>query len=369
MDFFFTTGQVAKELKCSDQTIRNLCASGQITASRSAGGHYRIAPAELERLRALEELPAVARAMISNGARQLKKNTHELLGPPSEQVIQTAEDAFISDRELATDTNRLERLKIRKQAVELTDFFEDRNQHRLEKELVEQRRKQELAEKRKQQQEAALAAEERQRFTSKWVAYAVVQRPSDAPIDYPLVIQDDVLSTLNKLDPATNESVVQALIDAAIAHSLRPSRLAEERSEAKRIAVNSALDHLPIYMRWDDDWVARAHKAASDAIESAREDASTSHFVATAKLAVRPLIIQYRHQERIQKAMKYVALAGGDYEDQQGGQEAIRVALADLPVDITDRQIEQAKANALAPIQERITTRGNGIAPNKTSER
>src|SRR5262249_12714622 len=85
MDFFFTTGQVAKELKCSDQTIRNLCASGQITASRSAGGHYRIAPAELERLRALGELPAVARATISNGARQLKKNPHELLGPPSEQ--------------------------------------------------------------------------------------------------------------------------------------------------------------------------------------------------------------------------------------------------------------------------------------------
>jgi len=33
MEFFFTTGQVAKELKVSDQTIRNLCASSARRAS------------------------------------------------------------------------------------------------------------------------------------------------------------------------------------------------------------------------------------------------------------------------------------------------------------------------------------------------
>jgi hypothetical protein len=60
----------------------------------------------------------------------------------------------------------------------------------------------------------------------------------------------------------------------------------------------------------------------------------------------------------IQKAMKYVVVAGGDYEDQQDGQEAIRVALADLPVDSTDRQIEQVQqATLVVPIRERIAAR------------
>src|SRR5215469_11622419 len=105
MDYFFTTGQAAKELKCSDQTIRNLCAGGQISASSSRGGHYRIAPAEVERLKALESLPAVPRATVpaapANIARQPK---HELLAPPSVDAIESAEDAFRTERELATDT-------------------------------------------------------------------------------------------------------------------------------------------------------------------------------------------------------------------------------------------------------------------------
>jgi excisionase family DNA binding protein len=123
MDFFFTSGQVAKELKVSSQTIRNLCLSGQIKAQRSPGGHFRVPPGELERLKALESLPAAARATISGSAsHQAKPTPNPLLAEPSTQVIESAEHAYVSDREVVTDTNKLQRMKIRKEAIELQDL-------------------------------------------------------------------------------------------------------------------------------------------------------------------------------------------------------------------------------------------------------
>jgi excisionase family DNA binding protein len=139
MDFFFTTGQVADELKVSSQSIRNLCGSGQIKAERSPGGHLRIPPSELERLKALESLPAAARATISGSAsRQGKPNPpNQLLAEPSAEVIESAEQAYVSDRELVADTNKLQRMKIRKEAIELQDFFDARDGAQLEKEFAE----------------------------------------------------------------------------------------------------------------------------------------------------------------------------------------------------------------------------------------
>ena len=177
MDFFFTTGQVAKPPKVTDQTIRNLCQKGLITASRSAGGHYRIAPTELERLKALESLPAVPRATLTvasgNGTNRGK---NELLAPPSDEVVESAEEAFIADRELARDSNSLQRLRVRKEAVELQDFFEDREARRLAREIEEDRREDELAERRRQERGAELAAEERRRFE-------ILQAHWDVPIE------------------------------------------------------------------------------------------------------------------------------------------------------------------------------------------
>jgi excisionase family DNA binding protein len=68
MDRYLTTGQVAQELKTTSQTVRNYCESGVIQATRSAGGHYRIEPAELARLKSLESLPPVARATLSGNS-------------------------------------------------------------------------------------------------------------------------------------------------------------------------------------------------------------------------------------------------------------------------------------------------------------
>src|SRR5215831_2573988 len=101
MDGYLTTGQVAQELKTSSQTIRNYCDSGVIKATKSAGGHYRIEPPELERLKTLESLPPVARATLSSNTRSpAVRNANELLAEPSLDAIDSAEQAYRSEREL-----------------------------------------------------------------------------------------------------------------------------------------------------------------------------------------------------------------------------------------------------------------------------
>src|SRR6516164_907521 len=98
MDRYLTTGQVAQELKTSTQTVRNYCDSGAIKATKSAGGHYRIEPAELERLKSLRSLPPVARATLSGNSTRspAKRNPNGLLAEPSIDAIESAEDAYKS---------------------------------------------------------------------------------------------------------------------------------------------------------------------------------------------------------------------------------------------------------------------------------
>jgi excisionase family DNA binding protein len=358
MDVFYTTGQVARELKVSNQTVRNHCASGVIKASRSAGGHFRIEPAELERLKNLGSLPSVARPALSeNGTRPTKKNPNELLAEPSIDVIESAEEAYVSDRQLVRDTHQLHRMKIRKEAVELQDFFDAREQAQLDKRLEEERRQAELDQKQIQQRHAELAAEGRRRFERKWLEYAIERKRWDSPADYVLLIKPELLATLANIEPDESDYIVQRSVDAAIARALQPWNTAEERRQAKAQAIERALDDLPFYMRFDRDWQARARKSACEAVDGARDDTSANTLAALARVSVHPLIQEYEHGERIQSALGSVFLPTGNVNDLDEAREAVQTALSALPVGASDRQIEQTKNNALAPVQQRITTR------------
>jgi excisionase family DNA binding protein len=358
MDLFYTTGQMAGELKVSDRTIRNLCTAGIIKASRSPGGHFRIDAVELQRLKQLESLPAIPRATISgNGARQGKRNPNELLAEPSTEVIESAEDAFVSDRQLVTDKNRLEQMRVHKEAMEIRDFFTARQKAQQDEELEEERREAELEEKRTQERRAEIAAEQRQRFCRRWFTYAIEQKPFDGPDDYALLIKPEVLATLAEIQPDESDSIVRSLVDAAIARRLKPWYAAEGRRRAQRDAINRALSSLPFQMKWDDSWQARARKIACEAVDGASEDTTESDMAMIAELALRPLTAEYTHDERIHGAMKFVFLSNANSEEQEDAREAVKTALAALPISASDRQVERAKENALMPIRERIATR------------
>jgi excisionase family DNA binding protein len=357
MDVFFTTGQVANELKVSSQTIRNLCSGGQIQAERSAGGHFRIPASELERLKALDSLPATARATISGSAsRQAKSNSPQLLAAPSPRAIELAEQAYTSDRELVTDLNKLHRMKIQKETTELEDYFDDREQTRLEKEFAEDQRWRDQHEKQREQRLNEWRAQERERFTSKWIAYTLAQRSPGIP-EFPLLVLDDVRSTLNKLDPATSEPVVQALVDAAIARSLQPLRAAQRWRETKHRALQRAFSSLPAAMQWDSACEVRVRLAARQPLDKAPENTTLDELTEMVERELRPLVEEHEHNERIRKAMTFVSLPAANTADREDAQEAIRSALFALPVGVGDRQIQQAKQNALEQIQQRIAAR------------
>jgi excisionase family DNA binding protein len=271
MDRYLTTGQVAQELKISNQTVRNYCESGVINATKSAGGHYRVEPAELERLKSLESLPAVARATLSGNNTRLpvKRNPHELLAEPSIDAIESAEDAYKTERELATDTHQLARKRIRREGVELDDWFEAREQARRKEELEAQRREQEIYQKQIRQRQEQTAAEERRRFERKWLSYAVEHKPWDSPDDYAVVIRPEVMTTLSELHPDEDSYTVERLIEGAIARGLRPWRSAQERLKA----IDRAVDALPWSMRADDNWKARSRLAAAAAVANVRAGA------------------------------------------------------------------------------------------------
>jgi hypothetical protein len=317
----------------------------------------------LDRLKK-EGLPLVPRTDTSaNGvARQAKRNPDELLlAEPSPEAVQAAEESFVSGRELVTDSNVLQRLRVRKESVELQDFFTDRAQRQLQREIDDERREQERESEDLLRRRAELAHEQHQRFLERWFGYAVEQKPRNGPDDFALVIQAEVLAALTSVQPGQKDSTVQALVDAAVVRSLQPWRAAEKKREANRDALNRALCSLPLEMRWDDEWAARATQAASNAIDGAREDATTSHLAAIAVAALLPLIPQFQHQEKIKEAieaLQFVSVPGAEWQEQEEAKAAAQRALSDLPLGgASDQAIKRSVNDALAPIRESVAAR------------
>jgi excisionase family DNA binding protein len=348
MDRYLTTGQVAQQLKTSTQTVRNYCDQGVINATRSAGGHYRIAPQELERLKRLESLPPVARATLTgNSAKRspANRNPNELIAEPSFDAIDAAEEAYRSERDLATDTHQLDRLRVRREAVELTDWFANREQARIDKMLEEDRRQAEADEKQIRQRRAQAEADSRRAFEKRWLSYAVDQRPMFGPQDYPLIIHEEVTETLAQLNTDEDSFTVKQLVDSAIGRAMAPSN-----------AIDRAVDSLPVSMRLGSDWKAKARLLAADAVAGIHEHASAAEMDAAAEEAIQPLIRTYRHNERVESEVRHIFVPG-TLDDLEEARDALRETLSRLPPDAGHRQFEEAKNKALSPILGRVRAR------------
>jgi len=134
----------------------------------------------------------------------------------------------LTERDLATDTHQLARKRIRREGVELDDWFEARDEARRNKQLEEERREQEAYERKIRQRQVQAAAEERRRFEERWLSYAVDRLYVwDRPDDYAVIIEPEVMATLAKLQPDENYSTVERLVEGAVARALKPWRLAE----------------------------------------------------------------------------------------------------------------------------------------------
>jgi hypothetical protein len=360
---FYRTGQVAKQLGISSYRVRALCETGLIPDAGLTEGGQWIVPASAVQKLSRDGVPPTPKTIdttavsANGGGRPVRRNPNPLIAKPSTDAVDAAEDSFINERKLAADTHKLARMRVRREGLELQDWFESREQAKIQRELDEDRRREEYAERQIQQRRAELAAEERRRVERKWLAYAIEQKRFDSPEDYVLLIKPEVSAALAEIAPDESDYIVQRSVDAAIARALAPWRSAREKRQAKRGGIESALATLPLEMRWNSDWSAQARKIASDAADGARDDAGVSDIAAAAKGALRPLIAQHQHLSKIIDAAEHVILPNGSREEDQEAREAVRQALANLPIGAGDRAIDQAKQAALAPIRARISER------------
>jgi hypothetical protein len=186
---FFRTGQAAKRLGISSYRVRQLCEAGVIAdAELTDGGQWLVPALSVDKLSrdgvppTPKSIDAAAPAASGNGpGRPARHNQNPLLARPSEDAVDAAEDSFISERKLVADTHKLARMRVRKEGLELQDWFESRDRAKIQRELEEDRRREESEVRQIQERRAELAAKEQRQFERKWFAYAVDQKPFDSP--------------------------------------------------------------------------------------------------------------------------------------------------------------------------------------------
>jgi hypothetical protein len=126
----YRVGQAGKDLGVSSYRIRRLCETGLINAEFT-GKQWEIPAAEIERLKR-DGVPSAPKIVDSDDAEtssapnSKERTSAALLGDPSPEMIAAAEQAEMSSRQLTIAKNKLEQNKVRREQVEIEDFFADR---------------------------------------------------------------------------------------------------------------------------------------------------------------------------------------------------------------------------------------------------
>jgi hypothetical protein len=345
---FYSTGQVARQLGTTLAAIRTLCENHVIASETTPGGHLRVPASEVQRLKR-DGLPPIPRPLPNGSAPQGRNGTAsphgrpELLAAPSDDVIDSAEEVVCLENELKS-------LGLRRQKEEQLDWFRER-EHR-DAERATQRRE---AEQRRQEQ---LAQEQRrQNWKTGWLQYGLNQVPSLAPQSVRLDVHEAVVEALDRLGPSDQVAVVQQLVGAAVDRALTPWRTVEQIADAIKDACEGW--NVPSGMRYDSTWKARMYQAAGAAVGRLRDGATPNEVKIVASQAVVPLVQEFEHGNACEQMVKNVWLnvSGGTLEECEPGTEAVRVALAKLPIGASKRELEKARDDALEPIRNTVAAR------------
>jgi hypothetical protein len=350
----YRVGQAGKDLGVSSYRIRRLCETGLINAEFT-GKQWEIPAAEIERLKrdGVPSAPKIVDTEEETSRAPNAKATTALLGDPSPEMIAAAEEAEMSGQQLTVAKNKLEQNKVRREQVEIEDYFADRQKRLQEQEAEEIRRYEEELEADARSRDKEAAAQNRQAFFSRWIEYALRRKPYNAPDEVELDIHAEVLTALVKLDANERDFVVQRLVDAAVERGLKTWKA----GEVKRHAIEDAISQLPVLMKYDQVWKAQAAKIAREALKDVNVSVSKEEMAALARTALQPLTREFEHAGKIEEAVNSVRVNGANYDELREGQELVREALSNLPSTASNRQIAEAKEKALAPVSARVVER------------
>jgi len=264
---FYSTGGAAAELGVSQDQVRALCEAGAVAAETTFGGQWRVAKAEVERLKA-EGIPALPRPLPgpTAGRNGQRRNRHpDLLAKPSPGVIQSYEG-------LARKQALLQERRVDLELAEVEDRFQAR---------------QEQAEARQRKMDAERERAEYLRAAERF-AFALFEAETDgAAPDSRLALA--IREQLLPLHPFPSEEVLITLVRAIVAKFLAEWR---ETKRIERIILDARDHGLPFEARgpwWSNElseWQVKVLHAVKAECAALGEEAPLDKIQAAADRAV-----------------------------------------------------------------------------------
>src|SRR5207237_376476 len=122
--------------------------------------------------------------------------------------------------------------------------------------------------------------------------------------------------------------------------------------------IERALTTCMARLAWDIQFRAeyaplkqRAWEAAVAAIRNVRKEAAYREMDTAAVEAIQPMNRECEHQQACQRIVGRVYIYGASREDEEAAKEAVRKALAELPIGAGQSQLDKAEEAALAPVK------------------
>ena len=340
---FYSTGQVARQLGTTLAAVRVLCENRAIAAETTPGGHWRVPASEVERLKR-DGLPPIPRPLPTESAAPARNGTlgrhdhPEFQAEPSDEVVSAADQVAIT-------RSLLEKRKIDCELEETEDWFRERQRRQAAAEAAE-----------RQRTEAKRIEQRRLVWVQRWTRYALNSIPYGAQREVEMEVHNAVQQALSVLQPSQSDAITRRLVDAAVHKALGPWT---RRQEFER-ALKAGMSRLAWDVRCSSEYAPlkqRAWDAAVAAVCKLREEASYNEMETAAMQAVQPMIREYEHQLACQRLVARVYIFGATREEEEAAKEALREALAALPVGAATKQLEQAKETALTPYEAAVAMR------------
>jgi excisionase family DNA binding protein len=340
---FYSTGQVARQLGTTLATIRILCENRVLAAETTPGGHWRVPALEVERLKR-EGLPPIPRPLPTESTPPASNGTADRHGHPEFLAEPSAEVVSAADL-VAITRSLLEKRKIDRELEENEDWFRDRQGRQAAAEAAE-----------RQRTEGKQAEQRRLLWVQQWTQYALNSLPYGARREVEMEVHALVQEALSVLQPSQPAAITQRLVDAAVHRALGPWTRKQEMERALQAGMNK----LSWNIRYGSEYAGlkqRAWDAAVAAVRQVREEASYHEMETAAVQAVQPIIREYEHQEACQRIVGRIYIYDATREEAEAAKEAVRKALAALPIDAAAEQLEKAGETALAPYKAAVATR------------
>jgi hypothetical protein len=366
---YVRVGQVADALHLSPYQIRKLCDLGLIETV-VIQGQRSIPMAELRRLES-EGAPLIPR-MVGDQPPQLPsrrrpvpvnltrhRNGHDLLAPPSNDLVSSSERKLMSENqrvitanEAETSRNLAEKWAADWDLLQIKEKFHDRDRKQADESAERQR------------------SERRREWTKAWIKRAIDAIPKGARDEYEPAVYEQVKEQLAVMDPADEEELVRRVIDATVKKILKDWYWAEDALSAIRAGRDSLPWRLKSCTSEPSEWDRKAVEAAAVAIDKAVAKAGVLRlpFEEMRRIAVAAVADIVARQEAEEKdaetrlrvkgyARAYSLPWGLTRDEHQRAVEAIEEAINSLPRCTSEAELKAAADARMKPFRQIVAQR------------